>query len=65
MLIDEKIQFQAHLVKIDELENCFGHLEIDSKNCEIILQNNRFDLEQPITIKIGDIIQFENGFKIE
>ncbi len=65
LLIDEKIQFQAHLVKIDELENCFGHLEIDSKNCEIILQNNRFDLEQPITIKIGDIIQFENGFKIE
>ena len=65
LLIDGKVKFQAYLVKIDDLENCFGHLEIESKNCEIILPNNRFVLEEPITIKIGTTLQFENGFKIE
>ena len=65
LLINEKIEFQACLVKIDELEHCFAHLEIESKNCEIILENNHFELEKPITIKIGNILRFENGYKIE
>ena len=62
VLINNKIEFQAYLVKIDDLENDFGHLEINSSNFEIILDKKDFILDNPITIKIGTIIDFKNGF---
>ncbi len=63
-LIEDKIRFQGYLVKIDNLDDCFAHLEIESKNCEVILKNNQFVLNEPITIKIGNEIEFVNGYKI-
>ncbi|CAM3983780.1 M14 metallopeptidase family protein [Flavobacterium branchiophilum] len=65
-LIDNKLYFNSYIVRIDDLEGIFGHIEVDAQhqlykdqfgNCPII--------DNPATFTIGNKIEVKNGVLIE
>ena len=61
-LKDNKIEFNAKIEKIENLENCFGHFEFDAKG--LLFNNNEVfepKLESNANFKLGDNIHIING----
>ena len=63
-MIDGRIHFNAYIVKIGDLDNCFGHIEIDGQNK---LFSNSFknfpEIDQKADFYLGDI-KIENGIVV-
>lgn len=62
LLIDEKIVLEARIAKIDDLENYFGHIEIDAK--EEIFNREGFgfpNIDEKAVFYLGNDIKIVNG----
>ena len=62
VLIDEKISFEAVIAQIENLENYFGHLEIDAKGEGYYDGENNFPvLDKNATFYLGEKRKIVNG----
>lgn len=61
-LIENRICFNAYIVKIGDLDNYFGHFEYDAKNALYQDKNNNFpELNQKADFCLNNNIEFVNG----
>jgi len=61
-LIDNKIQFQAKIAQIDNLDHFFGHVEYDAKGADFIGENDDFpELDQNANFNFNNNVKFVNG----
>ena len=64
-LIENNLYFNAYIVKIDNLENCFGHIEYDGMGGLFIDQNgNSPVLNSKANFNLSTKLKFENGLKM-
>ncbi len=64
-LIENNLFFNAYIVKIDNLENCFGHIEYDGMGGLFIDQNgNSPELNSKANFNLSTKLKFENGLKM-
>ncbi|MEO8239797.1 MAG: M14 metallopeptidase family protein [Flavobacterium sp.] len=61
-LIDNKIQFNAYIVEVGELENYFGHYEYDAKGAEYSDEFDNFPkTNQKANFHLNKNVKFVNG----
>jgi len=61
-LIDNKIQFQAKIAQIDNLDHFFGHVEYDAKGADFIGENDDFpELDQNANFNFSNNVKVVNG----
>ena len=61
-LIDNKIQFQAKIAQIDNLDHFFGHVEYDAKGADFIGENDDFpELDQNANFNFNNNVKVVNG----
>lgn len=61
-LIDNKIQFNAYIVEVGELENYFGHYEYDAKGAEYSDEFSNFPkTNQKANFYLNKNVKFVNG----
>ena len=61
-LIDDKIQFNAYIVEVGELENYFGHYEYDAKGAEYSDDFTNFPkTDQKANFYLNKNVKFVNG----
>lgn len=65
VLREGKIEFEAFIVKVDNLDNCFGHIEFDAKGELFFDGKNNFPIiDNKADFSIGNRIKFVNGITI-
>jgi hypothetical protein len=65
LLNKDKIAFEAKIAQIDDLENFYGHIEVDAQNETYSDENNNFpNIEQKANFYLGNNIKIVNGSKI-
>jgi site-specific DNA-methyltransferase (adenine-specific) len=61
----DKIAFEAKIAQIDDLENFYGHIEVDAQNETYSDENDNFpNIEQKANFYLGNNIKIVNGSKI-
>ena len=61
-LIDDKIQFQAKIAQIDNLDHFFGHFEYDAKGAEFLGENVIFpEINQNANFNFSNNVKVVNG----
>ena len=61
-LKDGKISFNSYVAKIDNLEDYYGHCELDCEDLEYIDSNHNYpDLNEKANFKIGNKYEVVNG----
>ncbi len=63
VLLNNTIEFNGFIVKIDNLDDYYGHIEYDCNNSSFFdcQRHDRLELNQPAWFKIGNDIIVENG----
>jgi len=65
LLNKDKIAFEAKIAQIDDLENLYGHIEVDAHNETYSDENDNFpNIEQKANFYLGNNIKIVNGTKI-
>jgi hypothetical protein len=64
LLNKDKIVFEAKIAQVDNLENFYGHVEVDAQGEEYNDLNNNFpNIEQKADFNLGKSIKIVNGVK--
>ena len=65
LLNKDKIAFEAKIAQIDNLENFYGHIEVNAQNETYSDENDNFpNIEQKANFYLGNNIKIVNGSKI-
>lgn len=65
VLNHEKIEFEARIAQVDNLENYFGHIEFDANGEHFFDGENKFPQnDKKADFLIGNCMKFVNGLKI-